>query len=65
MLRYHLKAKASEITRFRLLVRGMTRQGEVYKMLKEELGAMGYWKAAPRGKPSINNLNGKKGNYDY
>jgi hypothetical protein len=56
MLRDHLKVKASELERFRQLVRNMSRQSEVYRMLRDELTALGHWKAAPRGKPDIRNI---------
>jgi len=32
-------------------IRGMTGRQKLYKALKEELSALGYWKMKPRGKP--------------
>lgn len=45
------RTKPGELERFRQLVKGMSRDSAVYKMLKQELGAMGYWKNRARGKP--------------
>ena len=33
------------------MIRRMTRETKLYKLLKEELTAQGYWKAKPRGNP--------------
>lgn len=32
-------------------MQGMSRDSAVYRMLKQELSALGYWKNKPRGKP--------------
>ena len=32
-------------------IRNMTRDQAIYKVLKEELSALGYWKSLPRGNP--------------
>ena len=45
-----------DLEQLRLEVRGMTRQKGIYKVLREELTALGYWKQQPRGIPF------KKGN---
>ena len=52
------RLKASEVERLRLMIREMSYDSLLYRLLKEELSARGHWKAAPRGKPSIANLNG-------
>lgn len=45
------RSKPEEIERLRVLVRSMSRESAVFKMLKEELGALGYWRNKARGKP--------------
>ena len=52
------RLKASEIDRLRTMIREMSYDSLLYKLLKEELTALGYWKAAPRGKPNIANFGG-------
>lgn len=44
---------ADELDTLRALIRGMSRDSLLYKMLKEELSALGYWKNKQRGKPMI------------
>jgi len=41
-----------DLQRLREEIRGMSRHGELYKALKEELSALGYWQNRGRGKPS-------------
>ncbi len=36
------------------------RETELYKVLRDELGSIGNWKAKPRGKPDVNNFTGKQ-----
>jgi len=36
----------------RMAIRKMTFRQEIYKVLREELSALGYWKNKPRGNPS-------------
>ena len=40
-----------DIEALRIKIRAMNRQSMLYKALKEELGALGYWKNLPRGNP--------------
>jgi hypothetical protein len=40
-----------EIERLRLKIQNMTPQQGLFKMLKEELSAKGYWRNLPRGNP--------------
>lgn len=47
---------AHEDTRLRALIRQMSRKSAIYELLKEELGALGHWKARPRGKPDAKYL---------
>jgi len=46
-----IRSNRSEIERFRMLIRGMSRDSILYKMLQEELEKLGHWKQKPRGKP--------------
>jgi len=46
-----MRSNAEEIERFRMLIRAMSRDSILYKMLQEELTALGHWKQKPRGKP--------------
>jgi hypothetical protein len=41
-----------DIDRLRLEIQNMNRWNVLYKALKQELGALGYWKELPRGNPS-------------
>lgn len=41
----------ANIEYLRVMIRRMTRETKLYKLLKEELTAQGYWKAKPRGNP--------------
>ena len=41
-----------DLEALRYAIRGMTRKTALYRVLKEELTACGYWKARPRGNPS-------------
>lgn len=41
---------------FRQAVRDMNHRSPVYRMLKEELSAKGYWRNRPRGKANPQNL---------
>jgi hypothetical protein len=36
------------------MIRTMSRDSRLYKMLKEELKAQGHWKQKPRGRPMPN-----------
>lgn len=40
-----------DLEELRLAIRSMTRQQELYRVLKEELSARGYWRQLPRGNP--------------
>lgn len=40
-----------DIDQLRKEIRGMNRWNVLYKALKEELGALGYWRDRPRGDP--------------
>ena len=42
-----------QIDHLRQSIRQMTRASGLYKALKEELSALGYWKNLKRGKPDI------------
>jgi len=37
----------------RLAIRNMTRQQGIYKVLRVELTALGYWHNLPRGNPTL------------
>lgn len=50
------RAERAEIDRFRELVRQMTPQSEVFKMLQEELRLQKRWRNLPRGKPRHGSL---------
>lgn len=39
----------NEAERLRFMVRNMTHDSAIYKLLRDELGALGHWKARPRG----------------
>ena len=41
-----------DIIELRLEIRSMTRRSGLYKALKEELSALGYWRNKARGNPS-------------
>ena len=45
-----LRIRPYEATRLRRMIRAMSRDSAVYKLLKEELTARGYWKNLPRGR---------------
>lgn len=45
----HLRASEGELERFRQLIRGMSHDSAIYRMLRDELKTLGYWKAKPRG----------------
>ena len=40
-----------DLVALRAAVRGMTRKHALYRVLKEELTALGYWKQRGRGRP--------------
>jgi len=40
-----------DLVALRLAIRSMTRKQEIYRVLKEELTALGYWKQQGRGRP--------------
>ena len=40
-----------DLEELRQAIRSMTRDQALYRILKEELSALGYWKALPRGNP--------------
>ena len=45
-------------------IRNMTREQAVYKVLKEELSRLGYWRQRPRGNPQkgfMTGIGGAKG----
>lgn len=44
------KARKFDEVQLRYLIRGMTRRTRVYRVLKEELQARGWWKNRPRGR---------------
>lgn len=44
------RANTELLEKMRSLVRGMSRDSLIYKMLKQELGAQGHWKNKARGK---------------
>ena len=41
-----------DINKLRQAIRSMTRNTALYKALKEELSALGYWRNKARGNPS-------------
>lgn len=43
--------KNIDLDNLRAAIRVMDRQSPLYKVLKEELGLMGYWQNRPRGNP--------------
>lgn len=43
----------AESDALRELIRGMTRDSLIYKLLKDELSVLGHWKNKPRGKPAF------------
>ena len=45
---------------FRHYLRRMTRKQKLYRILKEELSALGYWRRRKRGRPDVENLRGKR-----
>jgi hypothetical protein len=45
---------------FRHYLRRMTWKQKLYRILKEELTALGYWKQRRRGRPDVENLRGKR-----
>lgn len=47
-----MRAKQEEIELFRQLIRTMSRDSLVYKMLKRELRSLGHWKNRPGGRPA-------------
>ena len=40
------------LDRLRVEIRDMTRTHALYKLLKEELTKLGYWRSKPRGNPA-------------
>lgn len=40
-----------DLEELRKAIKSMTREQAIYKVLKEELSALGYWKSLPRGNP--------------
>jgi len=40
-----------DLDALRLAIRAMTRKQALYRVLKEELSALGYWKQQRRGRP--------------
>ena len=52
-------AKKIDIEGLREVIKGMNRRQKLYKLLKKELSALGYWRNRPRGKPSADNFKGK------
>lgn len=52
-------ARPESIEYFRRLVREMTYRSPVYRMLKQELSALGFWRQRPRGKPDAKYFKGK------
>jgi len=46
------RMKASEAERLRLLIREMTKQSMIYRVLRDELRQIGRWRNAPRGSVS-------------
>ena len=47
-----------DLGELKLAIRQMTRKQALYRLLRDELGALGYWKERPRGKPDIGHLRG-------
>ena len=54
-LRAHLNLHRGRVTidldQLRLAIRDMNRKQELYRVLRDELSALGYWKQQKRGKP--------------
>lgn len=46
-----IRLKRAEVERLRLIVRNMSRDSAIYKMLKSELSGLGHWKNRPRRIP--------------
>jgi hypothetical protein len=46
--------------RLREEIRKMSTRSQLFRVLKEELKALGYWRNRPRGKPSARNFIGKQ-----
>jgi hypothetical protein len=55
-----MRSNAEEIERFRLLIRQMSRDSILYRMLQKELTTLGHWKQKPRGKPGNPMKGGKQ-----
>jgi len=52
-----------DMERLRYEIKGMNQRKELYRVLKEELLARGYWKARKRGNPALGyKMRGKKKN---
>ena len=45
------KRSLVDLAALRLAIRAMTRKQALYRVLKEELTALGYWKQKGRGRP--------------
>jgi hypothetical protein len=46
--------------RLRREIRKMSTRSRLFRVLKQELEALGYWRNKPRGKPEFNNFKGKQ-----
>jgi hypothetical protein len=55
-----MRVKKHFVEYFRKAVQEMNYDSPIYKMLKRELTAKGYWRNRPRGKPGADNLRGKR-----
>jgi hypothetical protein len=42
-----------KLDELREAIRSMTRQQGIYKVLRDELTVLGYWRKLPRGNPSV------------
>lgn len=61
-----IRLTRKELERFRAAIRGMSYHSATYKLLRDELSAIGNWKAKPRGRKggSPENLTAKLGRPD-
>jgi len=47
------RATASELARIAELIDGMSLDSAVYRLLRDKLTELGYWRAKPRGNPQL------------
>lgn len=55
-LRHSHRLSTKEQAKLRQMIRIMSRDSSLYRLLRDELKTRGNWKQAPRGKPSAAHL---------